>query len=206
MSKSSELKNTTDSYEEDRLRKGSTSISVQPELVKQYKDSNLFATSLQNDDVQDFDVIWDHALLSVSEMPSDMILEGLYKSKLQNSVQLQTVLALYDQETARNKKPNYSQKKTAVKLHVGQMMITRNFRVWIDVVQRGSVTKNQKGKKASLRGKFGECFQWKAHGQCSKGDSFSSSHDTMASGNSGGGQRQKKTIVFSCIPFEGKTD
>ena len=60
--------------------------------------SDLFTISLQNDDVQDFDVRWDHALLSVSEMPSDMILKGLYKSKLQDSAQLQTVLALYDQE------------------------------------------------------------------------------------------------------------
>ena len=49
----------------------------------------MFALSLQNDDVQDFDVRWDHALLSVNEMPSDTILEGLYKSKLQNSVQFQ---------------------------------------------------------------------------------------------------------------------
>ena len=39
--------------------------------------------SLQNDDVQDFDVRLDHALLSVSEMTSDAILEGLHKSKLQ---------------------------------------------------------------------------------------------------------------------------
>ena len=31
-------------------------------------------------------------------MPSDVILEGLYESKLQDSVQLQTVLALYEQE------------------------------------------------------------------------------------------------------------
>ena len=41
---------------------------------------------------------------------SDMIPEELYKSKLQDSVQLQVVLTLYDQETARNKgKSNYSQ-------------------------------------------------------------------------------------------------
>ena len=53
------------------------------------------------DDVQDFDVRWDHALLSVSEMASDMILEGLYKSKLENSVQLRTVMALYDQKKRR---------------------------------------------------------------------------------------------------------
>ena len=49
------------------------------ELMKQYKDSQLCSLfSLQNDDVQDFDVTWDHVFLSVSEMPSDMILEGLY--------------------------------------------------------------------------------------------------------------------------------
>ena len=40
-----------------------TSISVQPELMKQYKDSQLCSlASLQNDDVQDFDVRWDQAL------------------------------------------------------------------------------------------------------------------------------------------------
>ena len=116
--------------------------------------SDLFIVSLQNDDVQDFDVRWDHAILSVSEMPSDMILEGLYKSKLQNSDQLQTVLALYDQETAGNKrKPNYSQLKTAVKLHIDQMMRTRNFMVRSDVVERVSVTNSHKGKKAYVERK-----------------------------------------------------
>ena len=69
--------------------------------------STWFAFSLLNDEVQDFDVRSSHALLSVSEMPSDMILEVLYKSKVQNSVQLQTVLALYDREMARSKDPNY---------------------------------------------------------------------------------------------------
>ena len=48
--------------------------------------STFFAVSLQNDDLQDFDVRWGHASLSVNEMPSDMILEGLYKSRFQNSV------------------------------------------------------------------------------------------------------------------------
>ena len=64
--------------------------------------SDLFSLRSQNDDVQDFDVRWGQALLSASDMPSDMILERLYKSKLQNSVQRQTVLALYDQETVGN--------------------------------------------------------------------------------------------------------
>ena len=67
----------------------------------------------------------------------DMILEGLYKSKLENSVELQTVMALYDQDVARNNgTPNYQQLKTAVKLQFDQMMRTRNFRVRSDVVER----------------------------------------------------------------------
>ena len=45
------------------------------------------------------------ARLSASEIPSDVILEGLYKSKLQDSVLLQSVLALHDQETVRNNGP-----------------------------------------------------------------------------------------------------
>ena len=56
--------------------------------------SDLFSIRLQNDDIQDFDVRRDRASLSASDMPSEIILEGLYKPKLQDSVQLQIVLAL----------------------------------------------------------------------------------------------------------------
>ena len=50
--------------------------------------SDLFNIRLQNDDVR-----WDQALLSASDRLTDVIREALYKSKLQDSVQLQTVLA-----------------------------------------------------------------------------------------------------------------
>ena len=63
--------------------------------------------------------------------------------------------------------------KTAVKLHIDQMMRTRNFRVLSDVAERRSVTKSQKVKKAYVERKVRECFLWKAHVQCSRGDSCS---------------------------------
>ena len=52
---------------------------------------DLFNIRLQNDDVQDFDTRWDQALFTASELPTESVLEGLCKSKLQDSVQLQTV-------------------------------------------------------------------------------------------------------------------
>ena len=90
--------------------------------------SDLFKKRLQNDDVQDIGVRWDQALLSACDMPSDVILEGLYQPKLQDSVQLQAVLALYDHEAVRNDgQTSYSSLKTSVKLQKNQMMRTRNF-------------------------------------------------------------------------------
>ena len=88
---------------------------------------------------------------------------------MQDSVQFQAVLSLYDQETVRNNgQPSHSRLKTSVKLRIDQMMRTRNFRVWSEVVERGAVNKSSKGKKAYVERKVEECFQWKAHGQMFK--------------------------------------
>ena len=135
VSKSNELKILTDSYDEYFRATGAYGT------VQGLADS--VSMTLQNDDVQDFDEKWDHAPFTVSAMPSDPILEGLYKPKLQNSAQLRIMMALYDQEVARNNgTPNYQQLKTAVKLHMDQMMKNRNFKAQDDVVERSSVTKS----------------------------------------------------------------
>ena len=109
--------------------------------------SDPFNIRLRNVDVQDFDGRWDRALLSAT---TEMVLGGLYKSKVQKSVQLQTELALCDQETVGNDgQPNYSRLKTSVRLHIHQTMRTRHFRVRNEIVERRAVTKSQKRRKAS---------------------------------------------------------
>ena len=206
MSKSNALKNTTDSIEGNKLHTCSTSIFVQLELMKQYKDSDLFSVRLWNDDVQDFDARWNQALFSACDMPSDVILEGVYKSELQDSVQLQTVLALYDQETVRHSgQPSYSRLKTSVGLHIDQTIRTRNFRVRNEVVERGAATKSQTGKKPFVERKVGECLPRISNGQCSTRDSCSLSHE-LASGNSGGAQRRKGHSSSPAPNSKAKTD
>ena len=129
-----------------------------------------------------------------------MILEGLYKSKLQGSVQLQIVLALYDRETAQlNIQTIYLRLKTAVKLCIDQVMRTRNFTVRNEVVERGSVTESQKRENACGERKVGKCCHWRAHGKCSKGDSCSFSHDTVASGKCKQVKDQKDD---RCLPHQ----
>ena len=67
------------------------------------------------------------------------------------------------------------------------------------------MTKSQKGKKAHVERKVGECFQWKPHGKSSKGDSCSFSHD-LASGNCVGGQRRKGRSSSPAPNSKAKTD
>ena len=61
--------------------------------------SDLFNVCLHEDDIQDFDTRLDHAPLTASDIPTENVPEGLYKLKIRDSVQLQMVLAMYEQET-----------------------------------------------------------------------------------------------------------
>ena len=62
--------------------------------VENYTD--LFTIVLRNDDIQEFDSKWDGILLSMTKIPPDEILEGLYKLRIRESGKLKTVLELYN--------------------------------------------------------------------------------------------------------------
>ena len=53
------------------------------ESVENYAD--LFTIVLRNDDVQEFDSKWDGILLSMTKIPPDDILDGLYKLRIRES-------------------------------------------------------------------------------------------------------------------------
>ena len=155
VSKSNELKIPTDSYEEDKLRTWSTSISVQPERMKQHKDSQICS-------------LWVYRV-TTSKISTSVGMMHCYqwvkcpqtrswKDCTSQNYGILLNIRLYWHcmirkllETMGHR--TNQQLKTAVKLHIDQMMRTRNFRVRNDAVERGSVTKSQKGRKV------GECFQ-----------------------------------------------
>ena len=82
--------------------------------VENYTD--LFTVALRNDDIQEFDAKWNGILLSMTKIPHDDILEGLYKLRIRESDKLKTVLELYELETHLKKLgPDYHRLKTMVK-------------------------------------------------------------------------------------------
>ena len=143
--------------------------------VENYAD--LFTIGLRNDDIQEFDSKWDGILLSMTEIPSDDILEGLYKLRVRESEKLKTVFELYDLEIHHKKAgPDYHRLKTMIRGSIEQDFRNKNFGARNGNYERNAVVKNQGTKQREQR-ILGECWQWKANGQCSKGCNCSFRHD-----------------------------
>ena len=149
--------------------------------------SDLFSVCLHIDDVQEFHVRWDQALLSVTDMPSDVILEGLYKSKISRLCSASDRLGFV---RSRNRS-----KKWADKLFtIDQMMRTRNFRVWNDVVEEQQSPRVKMGRKPAWRGKWESVFR--------KDNVKKETH--VVSVMTDMYKERKRTIVFSRTKFEGQ--
>ena len=143
--------------------------------VENYAD--LFIIGFRHDDVQEFDSKWDAILLSMTKIPHDDILEGLYKLRIRESEKLKTVLELYNMEIHQKKAgPDYHRLKTMVKRSIEQEIRNKNFGARSGNFEKNAVVKNQGTKQREQR-TLGDCWQWKANGQCSKGDNCSFRHD-----------------------------
>ena len=113
----------------------------------------------------------------MTKIQSDDILEGLYKLRIRVSVKLKTVLKLYNMEIHQKKlRPDKHRWKTMVKRSIEQDMRNKNFGARNGNYERNAVVENQ-GTKQRVQRTLGQCWQWKANGQCSKGDQCRFRHD-----------------------------
>ena len=143
--------------------------------VENYAD--LFTFALRNDDTQEFDSKWDGIPLSMTKIPSDDILERLCKLRIRESDKLKTVSELCNMEIHQKKAgPDYHRLKTMVKRSIEHNLRIKNFEARNGNYETNAVVKNQGTKQREQR-TLGDCWQWKANGQCSKGDNCSFRHD-----------------------------
>ena len=90
--------------------------------------TDLFTIALRNDDIQECDSKWDGIPLSMTKIPPDEILEGLYKFRIRESEKLKTALELYDLKTHQKKLgPDYYRLTAMVKRSIEQEIRNKNF-------------------------------------------------------------------------------
>ena len=124
--------------------------------VENYAD--LFTISLRNNDIQEFDSKWDGILLSMTKIPPDDILEGLYKLRIREFEKLKTVLELYDLEIHQKKLgPDDHRLKTMVKRGIEQDIRNKNFGARSGNFEKNAVVKNQ-GTKQRVQRILGDCW------------------------------------------------
>ena len=112
-------------------------------------------------------------LLSMTKIPSDDVLERLYKLRIRESEKLKTVLELYKMEIHQKKAgPDYHTLKTMVKRSIEQNLRIKNFEARNGNYERNAVVKNQGTKQRGQR-TLGDCWQWEVNGQSSKEDNCS---------------------------------
>ena len=111
--------------------------------VENYAD--LFTISLRNDDIQEFGSKWDGILLSLTKIPPDEILEGLYKLRIRESEKLKTVLELYNMEIHQKKAgPDYHGLKTMLNRSIEQNLRIKNIEERNGSFETSAVVKNQR--------------------------------------------------------------
>ena len=70
--------------------------------------------------------------------------------------------------------------RTMARQHIDQTIRRRNFKAWNERTGTGILVNCHKGRNVSAERKVGDCYQWKANGQCSKGDSCSLNHGSRS--------------------------
>ena len=94
-------------------------------------------------------------------------------SRIRESEKLKTALGLYNMEIHQKKAgPDNHRLKTMVESSFEQNLRMKNFEARNGNFERSAVVKNQRMKQREQRS-LGDCLQWKANGQCSKGDNCS---------------------------------
>ena len=146
------------------------------ELVDSVDDlrssSSIRGISMPNFEVLDARIAsaskWDGILLSMTKIPPDDILEGLYKLRIRESEKLRTVLELYDLEIHQKKLgPDYHRLKSLVKRSIEQDIRNKNFGIRNGNYENNAVVKNP-GNKTVVQRILGDCWQWETNGAVCK--------------------------------------
>ena len=93
----------------------------------------------------------------MTKIPSDDILESLYKSRIRESEKLKAALELYNMEIHHKKAvPAYHRLKTMVKRRIEQNLRMKNFQARNGNYETNAVVKNQGTKQREPRS-LGDC-------------------------------------------------
>jgi len=143
---------------------------------------DLLALSLKGDNVRQFVNAWNATMNLLQNIPSDDVLECLFRAQLEKSVQLKEMLNLIDQDIVhRGAKKSYQTLMHAVQAHLNHRHMMK-MRDDLDNVNTGAAGGKARGRGKGSRSQSakptkGDCTQFLNGGRCSKGSNCEFKHD-----------------------------
>ena len=131
---------------------------------------------------------WNATMNLLQNVPSDEVLECVFRAQLEKSVQLKEMLALIDQDMVRRgQKKSYQTLMHAVQAHLEHRHMTK-MRDDLDNTHTGAVGGKARGKGGGKRSQSaqptkGDCNQFLNGGRCPKGSNCEFQHDYVNSNN-----------------------
>ena len=148
-------------------------MGAEDRAIMEFED--LTRLELRGDNLRAFQTDWDTILSNLTEQPSDMILESLYRKQVQHATSMKGMISLYDQEIALGRATkDYERLYSLVEAQL-QKMERDKMRDSI-ARGRGVATPAAKPKKQK-----GDCPQW-VKGKCSRGRNCPLKHDQEKKG------------------------
>ena len=95
----------------------------------------------------------------MTQIPSDDILESLYKLRIRESEKFKTVLELYDLEIHQKAGPDYHRLKTMMKRSIEQNSRMKNFEARNGNFESNAMVVKNQGTKQSGQRTLGDCWQ-----------------------------------------------
>ena len=140
---------------------------------------DLLALELKGDNLQQFSNSWEMVLAGIKEVPTEDILESLYKRQLQKSTQLEKAIALYDDNILHNgEKKSYERLCTIVRSHLSRKRLQKNQQVMRETLGgKGLAGKGAGGNPKKPKRVQGDCTQFMKTGTCSRGNKCPYNHD-----------------------------
>ena len=118
----------------------------------------------------------------MTQIPSDDILEGLYKLRIRESEKLKTVLELYNMEIHQKKAgPDYHRLKTMVKRSIEQNLRNKNFEARNGNCERNAVVLESGNKTACTKNSW-RLLAMAVQRAVNKGDNCNFRHDVNKRG------------------------
>ena len=140
-------------------------------MIREFQD--FINLELRGDNLSQFVALWDKCLLTMTNLPTQDIMESTFRSQIVKSDKLKEVMKMYKWEiNQKDAKPSYESLRRMVDTYIETSRLDKAIKESDNPKKYGSAVRSAPGPKEEK-----PCRHWSAKGACQRGDTCAFWHD-----------------------------